>query len=162
MPSLKAADRARLRAEIETDPNTLGYAGRTPAEVYAILTTADRPRLRRSPCLVNELDILDAFDEVEDGDAFLDKLEAVAGVNGLVARVLKWMGPTAGERGDKPGIDIANAKVRATLAGLVGVANITQAEVDAMLDLGIERVDRLLELGLHGVRPGHVVVAMEG
>ena len=161
MPSLKAADRAKLAAEIAGDPKGLGYARKTAAEVFAILRTANRRRRKPGPCLVNELDVLNAFADPTDGNAFLVKLEALAAVHQTLARVLQWMAP-GGERGDQAGVDVANEKLRGVLAGLAGQADVTKAEVATVLALGDELVDRLTELDLHGVRLGHVVVAMKG
>ena len=72
-----------------------------------------------------------------DGETFLSGLEAVAGSDPVVARVVSWLKPVNGS-----GVDICNAETQAVLTALVGTAGITQAMVDSVIELASEEVKK--------------------
>ncbi len=67
------------------------------------------PKIPRPGTLIGELGILALFSNPVDGETVLQKLEAVAGSNPVVARAVKWIQPNA------PGIDLGHPSTRAML-----------------------------------------------
>lgn len=74
------------------------------------------------PRLIGELGVLDLFEDPEDGETVMQKLEAVAQSNALVARALKWMQPLA------PGLPIGKVSVRTMLDQLHAAGVFTDVE----------------------------------
>ena len=81
-----------------------------------------------------------------DGETFLSGLETVAQDNPVVARVVGWLKPINGS-----GVDIVNPETQAVLNSLVGVAGITQAMVDSLIELASET-----KLKYPGIKFSHV------
>jgi len=77
-----------------------------------------------------ELGVVAAFENPADGDACLQKLEAAATANTLLARMLNWLKPGA------PGLDFGVPSLRAAVAGLAAADVITDAEKTVLLSLG--------------------------
>ena len=106
---------------------------------------------------VDERTILNEYlPSASAASAFLAKLETVAAGNDLVARVIRWLN-TPEEQGG--GLDVGNARVRAIAPGLIGQADITEAEVAALLALAETHVSRAAQLGLGTIYEGDIQVA---
>lgn len=105
------------------------------------------------PTKIDELDVLGAFADPADGEALLQKLEAVAESNAVVKRALKNLPQGEG------GVDVGHSLVRATLDALVGTAGITQEEIDAIKSLAETKRSPAANVGLAKIRPGYVAKA---
>jgi hypothetical protein len=141
-------DYSTLAAEIAVDPLARGYAGMTDVQVAESLGTADRTEVagRR----VDERAILGEFATPAAGEAFLQKLEVIAGSDDLVARVLRWMRPS------EEGVDVGHPATREMLDSLVGSAGVTAEEVAAVKAMAERPISRSEELKLGYVASRHV------
>lgn len=141
-----------LKNEYTNDPLDRRYSNMTVQEFIESLETPNRtiviPETR-----ITELGILEAFDNPADGEAFMQKIELVALNNDLIARIIKWVQ-------QERGLDVGNSKTRAVLDSLVGVATITQTEVDTIKALAEKSASRAEELGLTHFRNKYVREAM--
>lgn len=117
------------------------YAGLSDAEATALLRAEDRQVLTLGS-MVNERQIVAAFANPADGEAFLLKLAEKGKTNPLLSRALGWLKPEAG------GLDAGHPQTQAILDSFVGQAGITAEEVATVKALGFRTVSRLEELGL--------------
>ena len=141
-------DYSILTAEIAVDPILRGYAGMNDVQVAESLGAADRSEVTSRR--VDERAILGEFATPAAGEAFLQKLETIAGTDDLVARVLRWMRPS------EEGIDVGHPITRQMLDSLVGSAGVTEEEVAAVKAMAQRPISRSEELGLGYVAARHV------
>lgn len=98
-----------------------------------------------------ELDILFALGP-EEGEAFLQTVEAVAQNNPVVARAKKWIEPGA------PGLNLGDPYVRAMLDQLAPILG--EARVAAVKALAEKPISRAQKLGLEWITVNHVQSAL--
>lgn len=143
-------DYMALQAEIETGPLATECAGKSDAEVAAILNAPHAPGVR--PRFVTGRTILA---EIAAGADILDKLEAAA----PNIPPLKWaMRFLIGEAG----IDIGHPGTRAQITALAAAGVITEPERDALLSMGETTMSRAELAGFGSITPGDVSRALRG
>ena len=96
---------------------------------------------------VTELGVLDAFENPKDGEALLQKLEAVS-ADPMLARALGWLKPGS------PGLDMGNPTVRKLLDGYAETRVIKSAARDTLKSLAEHLVSAAGSLG--HVKVGHI------
>lgn len=79
---------------------------------------------------ITELTILSLYADPTDAETVMQKIETVAQSNPVIARVLKWLQPSA------PGIDAGDSRVRAML---------TASTVDGGIGLTTEQAQPILD-----------------
>lgn len=121
-----------LKAEIDSDPLTRGYAGMTDAEVADSLNTADRGSFRTG---IPAAEIFSALDLTEYGALSGSEREAFALIVALGS------------------IDATDANTRTLLGTIFPDPSTTRTN---LLALAQETVSRGVELGLGAVKIGHV------
>lgn len=141
-----------LRAELDADPLSRGYAGMSPAQAATSLNTADRTIFRTrfvtARAMLAELG-------PDLAATIIGKLEA-AGAGSLSLRLALEAVRTYGDGG---GLDVGHPYTRAMLDHLAsaGGGNILTADeaaaVKAMASVTLARAD---ELGLGNVTPGDI------
>lgn len=141
----------QLIAELESDPLARGYSGMSAAEVVVSLNTKDRVQVR--DVYANERTILAAFANPADGEAVLQKLEAAAESNALVARAVKWLQPAQG------GINLGDPSTRAILDALQAANVLTETEVATVKSIAEQAISRATEIGHGEAHEGDVAAA---
>ena len=140
----------RIRAEITgSHPVTGPYS--SDDEIAAAELNAENITEVISETRVTELDILRAFDDPRDGHAALDKMEAAALMDALVARTLQWLGPQASK-----GLDVGNQAVREKLDQMAREGVLTDVERDTIKGLAERQVSRASQLWLKTMKPGYI------
>lgn len=146
-------DYADLRREIDQDPVSRGYAGKTDQEIAALLNAPVRPGPIPAQDVRRYLTVADRWPEivriVRFGDQSQDKLraairmvEALDGMSSFDLQVPAYL-----------------ATIEAGLDALVAAQIIQAQDKTAILALAENRRSRAAELGFGQVKPGHVQAA---
>lgn len=130
-------DRAALKAEM-ADPAALGYAGKTPPEILALLTGPSRTR-PRAPVSGQEI------------IAQLDATELQGMPDAVVTKLLDFLA-------SQETIDLQDANVVEIFKKIFG-AGPTRTNLIAFRD---EQVSRLEEIGIGGVPTLHQIAVANG
>jgi len=128
-----------LKNELQNNPEGLAYNIDDAALTLSLLN--ERNRLKIVDTYLTEVGIYNTFDDVMEAEVFLQKMEAIIDQNPVVKRMFAWIKPGA------PGLNVGNPMVRSFLDQLVGVAGITQHEVDHIKDDAERLVSRAEEIG---------------
>ena len=146
-----ATDMEKLRAEITNDPEGLGYAGKTDAEVLGLLLAENRPRLGplEHGLLIRTL----------AGGGRLAKIQRAASAwaddtkdtTTSVAMVALGFFNQADS-----GLDPSQAADVALVNALVSTGTLSSDDRTALVDAATQTVSRATELGLGLVRLGYV------
>jgi len=128
-------DSAALKALIDATPalKAMGGAG-DDAGIAASLNAPTATLGPKPGTWVTELGILDILGP-EAGEAALQGLEAAAGSNPVIARVVRILKQASGIGNPGSGIDLGSPATRAMLAALRGTA-LSKASADALLAAG--------------------------
>lgn len=130
-------DIQRLKAELQTDPQGLGFATHMPHAPGAIADLLNRqsttmPKER----MVTARGIMASYGlGPSAGAAFLDKLDALSASVPAIKWAMKFLQQEAG-------IDVGEPATRAMLDSLVGVGGITQADVDGIKAMAMQHASR--------------------
>lgn len=142
-----------LRTEIETDPKGLGYAGKTPDQVLALLTAKTRTRLR----VLGSAELvawaaangrLASIKDASTNSAFPGAVRSIA----LAATMLL-------ER-DGTTLDLNLQSRKDLVAGLVQANVLTAADSEDLFASATENISRLEETGIGEMHLGDVLWAM--
>ena len=123
---------SKLTAELKADPENIGYADKTPAEVLTLLRVKDRDRVVES---ITGHDLFEASVPKDRGsftDAHRTLFQSLIGMDT---------------------IRLSAPNTKASLLALFPVETETHAN---LVTAGTEKVNRAEELGLGHVREGHV------
>ena len=125
---------AELTALIQGDATALqlAQAGSDDACASRCREIADPVPYQR---FITELTILSLYDDPTAAEAVMVKIETVAQSNPVVARVLKWLQPSA------PGIDAGDARVRTLLTASTaqGGIGLTTEQAQPILDCAAQQ-----------------------
>lgn len=139
-----------FNTELLTDPEELGYAGKTDEQLWTLVSTKDRPKLVETR--MTELGIFALLaDNPAAAETLLQTLEGFAELDPgvapqapLVKRMIKWLQP-----GTLEGLDMGNPALLAVLDELVAANVITgdaAAAVTAIRNHCTRMVSRLDEI----------------
>ena len=129
----------KIKEELQNNPEGLAYDLDNAPLILSLLNERNRTTIVEAR--ITELGIYNTFDDPMEAEAFLQKMEAIAEQNPVVKRMFGWIKPGA------PGLDVGNPMVRSFLDQLVGVAGITQHEVNHLKDDAERQVSRAEEIG---------------
>ena len=143
---------AILKAELADDPLGQGYAGKTDAEVAALLNTADQERLVSIPS--SELLAWSA------GAGRLQRIEDACNdaENSAELRSMAKAAHTMILR-DETSLDLSLPDRSAMLDALVAYGVLTVADKTSLLALATQSLSRATDLRLGVVKVGHVQIA---
>lgn len=114
------------------------YAAMTDAEAADYLNTETVPRI-----VSRFVNIRTMYAEIgpTETETIIAKLTAAAPENAVIARILSWLAPVEG------GIDMGHTATRGYITQLHSAGLFTEAERDALLALGEERISIADSLG---------------
>jgi hypothetical protein len=133
-------DVSPLKIEIASDPLGRRYVSMDDKQLLASLLEVNRT-LFTVGGLRTELDVIASFPDTSTGIAVLEKMEAIAADNKLLARLLPWM------KAGASGLDVSLQVVRDLINSLVPDP-LPQEFADAILNLGKRPCSRAEEIGM--------------
>lgn len=130
-------DFAALRDELQSDPEGIGYAAYLPDEPGMVVGLLNKPQfLMPKTFMVTARGVISGKGlGASAGAVFLDKLETLIPAVSEVKWAMRFMN---GEQG----IDVGDPETRTTLDGLVGVAGITQMEIEGIKAMAMQPASR--------------------
>jgi len=140
-----------LYGEVVNDPANIGYSGKSDEEIANLLNLKNRTKI--NDVRVTDRMLIGTYDDPVAAETFLQKLEAAAKVNPLVARVVSWISPSEG------GIDAGHPNTIAMLDVLVSSGVFTTDEATKFKNLAQTTVSRADELGFPPVLSGYITKA---
>lgn len=151
-----------LHDAIAADPALAALAASGADSAVAAALNAPHQPGPRSGTWATELGILAILGPVA-GEAALQGLEAAAGSNAVIARVLRILKQASGVGNPAAGIDLGSPAVRAMISALSGTA-LDAASAAALLAAGSRMWSRAEALWGEGTRIAHedVAAAMRG
>jgi hypothetical protein len=127
---------SKLAAELKDDPESLGYAGKSAAAILALMRVKDRDRVVES---ITGRDLFEASTEA-DRDKLTDAQKAC--FHALIGMEAVWL------------------TAENTAAALLVMFPAESQTGKNLAAAGTEKISRLEELGLAGIRQGHVERAL--
>lgn len=130
-------DYAALRDELQSDPEGVGYAAHLPDAPGMVVELLNKPQfLMPKTYMVTARGVISGKGlGASAGAAFLDKLGTLIPAVSEVKWAMRFM---EGEQG----IDVGDPETQAMLSNLIGVAGITQAEIDGIKAMALQPASR--------------------
>lgn len=130
-------DYAALRDELQSDPEGVGYAAHLPDAPGMVVELLNKPQfLMPKTYMVTARGVISGKGlGASAGAVFLDKLETLIPAVSEVKWAMRFM---EGEQG----IDVGDPETQAMLSNLIGVAGITQAEIDGIKAMALQPASR--------------------